>query len=80
MKNARLMQARIEANLTQEELAKIVKVGGKQTISNWENGVSQPRSLSTAIKVSEVLNKDVIFLFGNKVQEIHTIEAQKQTI
>ena len=37
----RLRKARLNANITQQELAK--KVGAKaNSVSNWENGISRP--------------------------------------
>lgn len=36
-----LAAARVNANLTQEQAAKMMKVG-KRTIINWEKGVSTP--------------------------------------
>lgn len=38
--NQRLKELRLEHQLTQEELAQKIFVS-RQTISNWENGVSQ---------------------------------------
>ena len=36
----KIKMARIKANLTQEQVAEVLNVS-RQTISNWENGVSQ---------------------------------------
>lgn len=71
MKNKNLKQARLEKKLNQEQLAKLVGVKGKASISNWENGHSTP-TVETAIRLSRVLNKDVEFLFGHNVQVSHT--------
>lgn len=71
MKNKRLKKARINKNLTQLELAKMVGSKDKQSVSNWENGHSKP-TLETALALAIILEKDVEFLFGHKVQVTHT--------
>lgn len=71
MKNQRLIEARKQKELNQTQLAIMLGFKGKQSVANWENGHSTP-TLSTAIKIANVLNKDVEFLFGTKVQDIHT--------
>jgi transcriptional regulator with XRE-family HTH domain len=70
-KNEVLVEARKEKGLTQEELA--VTLGySKATVSNWENGYSNP-SLVDAFKVARILDKDINFLFsGINVQESYT--------
>lgn len=73
MKNNNLIQARENKNLTQEQLAKRLGKYGKQTISNWENGRSTP-SMEDAFLIAEILEVDVRFLFGHKVQDSHTKE------
>lgn len=74
-KNESLVTARKEMGFTQEELA--VSLGySKATISNWENGHSNP-SLADAFKVSRVLKKDINVLFsGLDVQESYTSDNQ----
>ncbi len=55
--------ARINANLTQEELAKLVGVT-KDTIGNWERGLSFP-SISKIPLLEKAYNmkyEDIIFL------------------
>lgn len=71
MKNQRLIEARKCKQLNQTQLAIMLGFKGKQSVANWENGHSTP-TLSTAIKIAEVLEKDVVYLFGNNVQESHT--------
>lgn len=67
MKNRALITARKSNGLTQEELA-IKLEYSKATVSNWENGYSNP-SLSDAFKISKILNEDINVLFsGLKVQ------------
>ena len=46
---------RIEANLTQDELAKKIDVGSGKTVSKWENGYSMPDFI-TLKKLSIALN------------------------
>lgn len=40
--NQKLKNARINMNLTQEDVAEKIMIS-RQTISNWENGVSQTK-------------------------------------
>lgn len=74
MKNSNLINARKKKNLTQAELANLLKTVSKTTISNWETGYSKPR-LELALAVSRVLEEDVAFLFGYDVQEPCTTSA-----
>ncbi|ANU28415.1 helix-turn-helix transcriptional regulator [Planococcus versutus] len=74
MKNTNLIKARESKNLTQEQLAKLLGKAGKQSVSNWENGHSKP-PLSIAFKLSEILEKDISFLFSFNVQDSHTLEV-----
>ncbi|KGT40347.1 helix-turn-helix transcriptional regulator [Heyndrickxia faecalis] len=70
MRNERLAKARHRKNLSQSELAE--KLGcSKQAVSNWETGYSNP-PLKMAIKLSEILDKDVDYLFGKEVQGSQT--------
>lgn len=71
MKNMNLINARKKKNLTQEELAKKTNLVTKAAVSNWENGYSRPR-LEVALKVADILEENVAFLFGYEVQESHT--------
>ena len=50
--NERLRKARLSANLTQEAVAEKVGVS-RQTMSNWENGKSNP-DISSVIALSDV--------------------------
>lgn len=74
MKNLNLIRARKSKGLTQEELA--IKLDyTKSTISNWENGYSNPK-IEDAFKVSEILGTDIKTLFLNQqVQESHIYTA-----
>lgn len=57
-----LAAARVNAGLTQEDVAKAMKVG-KQTVVNWEKGNSEPK-MSQSRKLSELygIPIDNIFL------------------
>lgn len=73
MKNNNLIRARENKNLTQEQLALKLSKAGKSAVSNWENGRSTP-SMEDAFLIAEILEVDVRFLFGHKVQDSHTKE------
>ncbi|WP_153464118.1 helix-turn-helix transcriptional regulator [Halobacillus sp. SY10] len=75
MKNRRLKEARIKANMSQTQLSECLGYKGKQSVANWENGYSTP-TLKVAIRLSELLGKDISYLFGQKVQETHTFSSQ----
>lgn len=62
MKNQPLIKARKKKKLTQEGLASMLGYS-KGTVSNWENGYSNP-SLHDAFKVSEILEEDINDLFS----------------
>lgn len=71
MKNTRLVEARKNLNLTQEELAKRLNTT-KGTISNWENEYSTP-TLETAFQLCSILNQDINTIFYKlKVQDTYT--------
>lgn len=74
MKNLNLITARKKKQLTQAELANLLKTVSKAAVSNWETGYSKPR-LEVALAVSEILEEDVAFLFGFNVQDSCTKEA-----
>ena len=52
---SKIKAARIEKNLTQEQVAELLGVS-RQTISNWENEKSYPDIISV-IKMSECLSR-----------------------
>lgn len=76
MKNQRLIDARKEKGFTQAQLALVLGFKGKQSVANWENGHSTP-TLLTAIKIADVLEKDIVFLFGIHVQDSQTTKKQE---
>lgn len=72
MKNKSLIIARKKANLSQDQLAKLLGYKGRQSVSNWESGNINP-PLNVALKISEILKVDVKDIFFEKeVQEICT--------
>lgn len=60
-KNNYLVQARRNLKYTQQQLAGLMGCT-KATISNWENGYSNP-SLEDAFKLAEILQCDINSLF-----------------
>lgn len=63
VKNLALIAARKSKGLTQEQLAEMLGCK-KSSVSNWENGYSNP-GLYLAIKTAYILEKDVVELFFN---------------
>lgn len=74
MRNERLIKARQDKGLNQTELSKLLGFKGKQSVANWENGHSVP-TLTTALMIADILEKDIVFLFGHYVQDSHTNEG-----
>lgn len=56
-----LEAARVNANLTQEKLAKILGVS-RTTVCNWESGLTEP-TLSQLRKISELSGIPMDFIF-----------------
>lgn len=69
-KNNRLATARKAKGLTQEQLALLLGYKGRQAVANWENGYANP-PLTIGIEIAKLLESDVDFLFGFKVQETY---------
>lgn len=57
IKNIKLIRARKKSKLTQQNLANRMQVT-KSTISNWENGYSNP-NLEKAIRLATILGRDI---------------------
>lgn len=57
IKNIKLIRARKKSKLTQQDLANRMQVT-KSTISNWENGYSNP-NLEKAIRLANILGRDI---------------------
>lgn len=61
LKNINLKTARVAKDLRQYELADLL--GVKQSaVSHWESGRNYP-TVDIAIKIAEILDKDVVYLF-----------------
>lgn len=58
----RLKELRIEKNLTQDKLAKLVGMS-KMTISHWESGYCEP-SIAQLIILSDLFEVSVDYLIG----------------
>lgn len=56
-----LAAARVNAGLTQDDVAKALKVG-KQTVHNWESGKTQPK-VSQSRQLSELYNIPLDYIF-----------------
>lgn len=62
MKNIALRTARKRKGLTQGQLASMLGYKGRQAVSNWENGYTQP-PLNVALEIADILETDVYVLF-----------------
>lgn len=69
----RLRQARLDASITQDELAKKMNVS-KSTISMWENGNRTP-SVSVLISLADILHTSAGYLSGHTVSVLPTGKA-----
>lgn len=58
-----IKKQRIRLGLSQDELAKKINVGGKSTVSNYENGVSKP-DYDILITLSKLFNCTTDYLLG----------------
>ena len=56
-----LAAARVNAGLTQNDVAKILKVG-KQTVFSWEKGKSEPK-MSQSRQLSELYKMPLDYIF-----------------
>lgn len=56
-----LAAARVNAGLTQNDVAKVLKVG-KQTVVSWEKGKSEPK-ISQSRQLSELYNMPLDYIF-----------------
>ena len=61
-----LAAARVNANMTQNDVAKRLKVSNK-TVVNWENGLSTP-SFATLKTLSEIYNIPINNIFLPKTR------------
>ena len=58
----RLKELRLEKNMTQTTLAKLIAVD-RRTISNWESSTREP-DLETFVKLATILNTSADYLLG----------------
>ncbi len=63
----RLKELRIERNLTQQQLGKMLLVSG-QTILNWENDISYP-PVQKLIEIARLFNVSVDYLLDIKEKD-----------
>ena len=61
--NERLKELRIEKNISQLELGKVINMS-KMAISHWESGHSEP-SIAQLKELSKFFNVTVDYLIGN---------------
>lgn len=62
---ARIKEARLNAGLTQEELAKELEIT-KGAVANYETGVSSPK-MNILYKIFDVLDVDANYLFQDEM-------------
>lgn len=72
----KIKRARQEAGITQAELARRLNVT-PQTISQYERGLINPK-YETALKFAEALDLQPSWLFGAKLGELETGNADKE--
>lgn len=68
----KLKELRKERNLTQEEISEICQVA-KQTISNWENNVTQP-SFDIVKRLAQYFGVTTDYLLGLNQNDINRID------
>ncbi len=66
----RIREARNQKNLTQEQLAAIIGVS-KNAVSNYENGVSFPKSIDIFIGIIDTLGVDANYLLQDEMAQTH---------
>lgn len=71
----RLREKRLEANLTQPELAKIAGVSTR-TIQNYELGNRKPSNMVVMQKIADALHTTTEYLLGSS--GIYTVEAYER--
>lgn len=67
----RLKEARLQLNLSYEDMARKLGYSSKSTYMYIENGTTEPK-LSVMLKISSILNRPVEYFFNLKVQETQT--------
>lgn len=74
----RLKELRKGKNLTQEEIGEICQVA-KQTISNWENNITQP-PFEIVNKLAKYFGVSVEYLLNFNQDDLDKIERLKQAL
>lgn len=74
----KLKQIRKEKNIKQEDLGKLLNVGGT-TISNWENNITQP-SIEQIVEIAKFFNVSTDYLMGITEDDVPKIEKLRQTL
>ena len=74
----RLKELRKERNLTQEEISEICQVA-KQTISNWENNVTQP-PFEIVKKLAHYFGVTIDYLLNFTQDDMDNMERLKQAL
>ncbi len=76
---ARIREARLAMNMTQEDLAKRIGAS-KNAISNYENGVSTPK-LELLCAIMKHLNVDANYLYGfNKGEDSIRLSSHEREV
>lgn len=70
-----MKELRKERNLTQEDISKVSGVA-KQTISNWENNITQP-PIETITKLAKYFSVTTDYLLGLNQDDLDKIERLK---
>ncbi len=74
-----LKKERKKKNLTLEELSKLIPGTSNQTISNWENGKSEP-DIESLKKLSSIFNTSIDYLVNNKIENNSKIKDIQKKI
>ena len=74
----RLKELRKEHNLTQEEISEICQVA-KQTISNWENNVTQP-PFDIVKRLAQYFSVTIDYLLNFNQKDVDNMEKLKTAL
>lgn len=61
----RLIECRIESNLTQKEVGEVVVKKSSNAVASWEQGLSLP-DIVTLFRLAKYYGKSLDFMFGEK--------------
>ena len=76
--NKRIKDARLQKNITQEDLAEHLGVT-RQTISSWETGKSYPDIISV-IKMSDIFDISLDKMLKEDKQLVNNMQKQMDTV